>query len=402
VNSDALIKKCIAFVSIRYGIEVNGGAEFYCRQLAEKLTDYYEVEVLTTCAIDYVTWKDEYKEGTEVLNGVTVRRFKVDYERNPKKFNAFTPKVLDPCHTIQDEIKWMEMQGPVSSRLLNYLSENKDKYYAIIFIPYLYYTTYFGMKIAPEKSFLISAAHDEPYIKLDIFKDMFIMPRGFIFLTEEEQKLVHKLFNNSQIPFSVIGSGIDIPENVNGSEFRKKYNIYDKFMIYIGRIDESKGCKELFEYFCRYKEQNGNDLKLVLMGKPVIEVPEQPDIISLGFVDEADKFSGLSEADFLVLPSKFESLSIVVLESMALGKPVLVDGNCTVTRGHCIKSNAGLYYMNYNEFEACINLLISNKVLVECMGKNGVKYIQDNYLWRNVIKKFSDIIDEALNRNSKM
>jgi len=228
------------------------------------------------------------------------------------------------------------------------------------------------------------------------------MPRGFIFLTEEEQKLVHKLFNNSQIPFSVIGSGIDIPENVNGSEFRKKYNIYDKFMIYIGRIDESKGCKELFEYFCRYKEQNGNDLKLVLMGKPVIEVPEQPDIISLGFVDEADKFSGLSEADFLVLPSKFESLSIVVLESMALGKPVLVDGNCTVTRGHCIKSNAGLYYMNYNEFEACINLLISNKVLVECMGKNGVKYIQDNYLWRNVIKKFSDIIDEALNRNSKM
>lgn len=49
--------KKIAFVVQRYGLDVNGGAEYHCRLIAERMTKYFDVEVLTTCAIDYMTWK---------------------------------------------------------------------------------------------------------------------------------------------------------------------------------------------------------------------------------------------------------------------------------------------------------------------------------------------------------
>ena len=50
-----------------------------CRQFAEKLNTYYDVEILTTCAVDYVTWENEYADGDEYLNEVLVRRFPVDF-----------------------------------------------------------------------------------------------------------------------------------------------------------------------------------------------------------------------------------------------------------------------------------------------------------------------------------
>ena len=174
MKNDKLKEKKIAFVSPRYGLEVNGGAELYCRQLAEKLVDIFEVEVITTCAIDYISWKDEYKEGEEELNGVTVRRFKVDLPRNIKEFDKFTPIVLEKGHTIDDEIKWMNLQGPTSSKLVQFISDNKDSYCAVIFIPYLYYTTFFGVQAVQDKCILIPAAHDEPFIKLEIFKNYLI------------------------------------------------------------------------------------------------------------------------------------------------------------------------------------------------------------------------------------
>lgn len=68
----------VALVVQRYGLEVNGGAELLCRMIAERLASRHSVEVLTTCAVDYVTWKNEYAPGLAEVNGIPVRRFRVD------------------------------------------------------------------------------------------------------------------------------------------------------------------------------------------------------------------------------------------------------------------------------------------------------------------------------------
>ena len=189
------------------------------------------------------------------------------------------------------------------------------------------------------------------------------------------------------------GVGVEVPENISAEAFRKKYGL-DKFIIYIGRIDEHKGCKDLFAYFNEYKKRNGGDLKLVLMGKEVIRVPETKDIVSLGFVSDEDKFNGLAACEFLVLPSQFESLSMVVLEAMKIGKPVLVNGKCGVLKGHCIRSNAGLYYQNFYEFEGCVNYLLMHPKQCMEMGENGQDYVEENYQWDVIIKRLSKLVEK--------
>ena len=128
------------------------------------------------------------------------------------------------------------------------------------------------------------------------------------------------------------------------------------------------------------------------MGKSVIPIPEDEDIVSLGFVSEEDKYNGMAAAQMLVLPSRFESLSIVVLESLALSVPVVVNGVCEVLHGHCTKSNAGLYYKNYFEFEAAINYLLEHKDVHDAMGVNGVRYVEENYRWDVIINRLDQLI----------
>ena len=104
-------------------------------------------------------------------------------------------------------------------------------------------------------------------------------------------------------------------------------------MIYIGRIDENKGCPQLFEYFLRFKRDTGSEVKLVLIGNTVLRIPSHPDIRHLGFLPEEDKFDALSGAELLVMPSFYESLSMVTLEAWALGRPVLANAHCDVLQG---------------------------------------------------------------------
>ncbi len=289
------MKKKILFVVQRYGLEVNGGAELHCRQLAERLKDEYDVSVLTTCAIDYVTWKNEYKEGIEHINGVKVIRKKVDFERNQKKFNKISAKLNNEKDNINLGIEWQEAQGPHSSELIKYLEDHKDDYDVIIFLTYLYYTTYFGLKVAPEKSILIPTAHDEPPIYYSIFNETFNLPKAILYSTATERDFVNKRFKNDYIESDIVGLGVDINENAQDINLEKTFGIKDDYVVYIGRIDESKGCKEMFEYFLEYKKTYGSNLKLVLAGKSAMEIPGNKDIVTLGataaseFLTDEDK-----------------------------------------------------------------------------------------------------------------
>jgi glycosyltransferase involved in cell wall biosynthesis len=390
--------KKIAFVVHRYGIEVNGGAETYCRVMAEKLKDHYEVEVITSCALDYMTWEDYYLPGEEQINGITVRRFSVDHPRNIEKFNKLNEKMVQkPNRSKKDEEEWVRAQGPTSRKLIDYLEEHEQEYDAFLFVTYLYYHTVKGLEKVKDKAILIPTAHDEPPIYYSIYDKIFHEPKAIIYLTEEEKVFVHKKFHNEYIPSEVIGMGIDIPKTIDKQAFKEKYNL-DNYLIYVGRIDESKGCKEMFQFFTQYKKETKSKVKLVLMGKAAMEIPEHSDIISLGFVSEEDKFNGIKGAEILLLPSPYESFSIAMLEGLALGIPAVVNGRCEVLKGHCIRSNGALYYETYEEFKETLSLLISKEGLLNRMGINGTNYVEDKYKWSSVIEDWIRVIE---NKESK-
>ncbi|MEI2395816.1 glycosyltransferase family 4 protein [Paenibacillus phytohabitans] len=389
------MKKKIAFVVQRYGLEVNGGSELSCRLIAEKLSQHYEVEILTTKALDYVTWENHYPEDVETINGITVRRFKTNFPRESKNFNRINEQVFTkPQKNIYDELEWMRAQGPASFELIEYIKKNQNQYHKIIFFTYLYFTTFFGLPQAAEKAILVPTAHDEPYIYFSMFKPLFHLPRSIIFLTEEEKEFVHKTFSNQYINNVVAGVGVDVPaKEIDISAFKEKFKINYDYLLYVGRIDESKGCKELFEYYLEYKRTAPNAPKLLLLGKSVIDIPEDPDIIPLGFVSDDEKFAAMKAAEILMMPSKFESLSMVVLESLYYETPVIVNGHCDVLVGHCVRGNAGLYYTDYNEFEYCLDLMLSNKGLCEFMGSNGRDYVINNFDWDVITNKFISCIE---------
>jgi glycosyltransferase involved in cell wall biosynthesis len=383
--------KKIAIVVQRYGEEITGGAEQYARIIAEKLVSLYDVEILTSCALDYVSWDNHYLKGVSNINGVTVKRFTVERFRDINKFKRLREQTVINGN-VKAENKWINDQGPYCPKLIEYIDESKDIYDVFIFVTYLYYTTVRGIGKVREKAILIPAAHDEEPIYFKIFDDVFNSPRALIFLTDEERDFTHFLFKNSDIPSDVIGLGIETPEKPDPMRFKAKYGL-DNYILYTGRIDIGKRCPELFNFFAEYKKRNPSDLKLVLMGKEFIEIPKHPDIISLGFVSEEDKQDGMAGAKLFILPSVFESLSIVVLESMALGIPVVVNGECDVVKGHSVKSNAGLYFYEYYEFEGCINYLITHEDIYGIMKQNAKRYIEANYRWDVVTERFRSIID---------
>lgn len=391
------MKKKIAIINQRYGLEVNGGSELYSRQIAERLIAKYDVEVLTSCAVEYVKWSNYYKEGVETINGVTVRRFKTVHERIPKIFSALDSYMLsNPDADVETSDKWIENMGPYCPELVEYVDEHQDEYEAIIVVTYLYYTAVKSIVRIKDKAIFIPTAHQEPFIHFDMYKKVFGAADAFVFLTDEEKDLVHAIFHNEDVPYEVMGVGVDVPAQVDSERFKKKYNL-DEYIIYVGRIDEGKDCPRLFKYFLEYKKRNKNNLKLVLMGKAVCDIPKSPDIISLGFVSDEDKFDGIKGAKALILPSKFESLSISVLEAMTLSIPVIVNGICDVLKGHCVKSNGGLYYKNYFEFEGCVNYMLEHPEEYKMLCANARKYVEDYFQWDDIMKKFDRIIERVGN-----
>lgn len=384
----------IAFVVQRYGLEINGGAELLCREVAEHLSKYHEVDVITTCAIDYVTWKNEYDAGEKRINGVSVKRFPVDFSRDIKRFNKCSEKVLCNEHSVEEEIEWMKLQGPYSTKLFKFIEDSKEHYDFFFFFTYLYCTTFFGLPPVADKAILVPAAHDEPPIYLSIFNELFHKPKAIMYNTKEEKDFVLQKFMNENIPHDVAGSGVSLSEEVDNSNSQ---NIASKgnFITYMGRIDESKGCGELFDFFQRYKKESNSPIKLIMLGKAVMKIPSHPDIVARGFVSEEEKHKTLKEAKILLMPSKYESLSMVLLEAWHCKKPVLVNGQCEVLKGQCVRSNGGLWYENYEEFRECLDLLLADENLRDQLGNKGRKFVDMHYSWETIERKYLELIERV-------
>jgi len=208
----------------------------------------------------------------------------------------------------------------------------------------------------------------------------------------EERALIQGI-SGRKGPGVVVGVGSEIPDRTQPWRFRKKFNVKRPFAIYIGRIDENKGCAELFSYFERYAVMYPHGVDLVLVGSRVLDVPKHPRIRHVGFLSDEDKFDALAAADLLIMPSRFESLSMVALEAWALGKPVLVNGHCDVLRGQAIRSNAGLYYESFEEFAEGLYALEASGPLGGMLGRNGRDFFRRHYAWSVIERKYLEMFD---------
>ena len=382
----------LAFVVQRYGLEINGGAELHCRWVAEHLKKYAEVEVLTTRAADYITWKNSYSRDEEDVNGIRVRRFPVIKARDPQRFGRLQDWLLRHEHRESDELRWLDEEGPRAPALIQYLKDNASSYDYFFFFSYRYYHSYWGVKTVPRRSILVPTAERDPVVGLRIFQDLFRTPRAIVYNSVEERKMINDVSGNHQVPGDVVGVGTVVPGRYSGEAFRRKHNLPGPYVLYLGRIDENKGCHKLFEYFIRFKRESGSEAKLVLAGSTVIQVPSHPDIHYLGFLGDVEKFDALDGAELLVMPSFYESLSMVTLEAWALGKPVLANALCDVLKGQCLRSNGGLYYETYPEFREALSLLLGSPRLRGVLGENGRRYFEANYAWDVIENKYLDLI----------
>jgi glycosyltransferase involved in cell wall biosynthesis len=413
----------IAFIVQRYGAEILGGSEYHCRLIAERVAVRHDVDVLTTCARDYITWKNEYPEGLDRIRGVNVRRFAVAHTRDIAAFNQYSDWIFFNEHTRDDEMRWLEMQGPWSPALLEHLAKHHRSYDALIFFTYLYAPTVLGLKIDPSRSILVPTAHDEPAIRLELYKEMFPLPSGVAFNTEVEKNFLKTTFTFRASTEETVGCGVDLLQGegdgplvaptggdsapsedeaddgvdvfaqlkARGVPFRRRHRLQGQFLLYGGRIDAGKGCEELLEYFTSYKEQGG-DAALVLMGVKLMQIPEVPWVKFAGLLSERERLQALEAATIVVVPSPFESLSLLALEAMAVGTPVLCNGRSDVLVDHCVKSNAGLFYTDRDEFIECAKLLLTDERLRRTMGRNGKEYVKRNYRWDVILAKYERLI----------
>ncbi len=375
----------------RYGADINGGAELHARYVAERLARHAQVEVVTTCARDYVTWKNERPAGVEDVNGITVRRFPVAHERDPLQFGRLSRRVFDHAHSIADELAWLESEGPASPAMIDYLARASAGLDFVLLFSYRYYHAWHGARRVADKAILVPTAERDPAIALGIFGPTFRGVRAVMYNSHEERAMIHGATGNQAVPGVVVGIGSEVPRRSEPLRFRKKHDIQKPFAIYVGRIDENKGCKELFDFFLRYAATFPRGLDLVLIGSAIMPVPDHPRIHHLGFLPDEDKFDGIAASDLLIMPSYFESLSMVALEAWAMGRPVLANGRCDVLKGQCIRSGAGLYYERYEEFAETLYSLESNGPLNARLGGNGRDYFAQHYTWPVIEGKYLDM-----------
>ena len=382
----------VAFIVQRCGSEVNGGAEAHCLQVAQRMSKHWETEVLTTRARDYMTWDDWYPPGPEQVGGTTIRRFPVDRPRDVEAFNRLSGELhaRQAEATVAEQENWMRAQGPLSTELFDYLSASRDQYDAFIFFGYLYATTYFGLPRVREKSFLAPLAHDEWTIYFSMWEGLFSLPQRLIFNTTFERDFLRRRFPALDLNGPVVGVGIDPPHDLDAEGFRARYGLRDPFLLYVGRVDESKGCRWLIENFVRARDAGTIDTKLVLAGTEVMPIPFHDDVIHLGFVDEQQKWDAMAACDWLVMPSPHESLSMVLLEAWACGRPAIVTAQADVLVGQCCRANAGLWYRDWDDFAAILRTI--DPAVKSALGEQGRRYVAERYSWDRVEEEYLQLL----------
>ena len=383
----------LACVIHRFGEDIAGGSETHCRQVAAHLAATHDVTILTTCARDHVSWRNAYPGGESRSGPLTVLRFPVARPRDIGRFIDISDIVFSGRATAVEEEEWFRENGPVTPDLLEFLDRRGREFDRVLFWSYRYFNTFFGLPLAADRAVLVPTAEEDPAIHIHLLADFFAKPAGYLFLTLEEQQLIGARAP-AATPSAVIGCGIDPPSSVGGGPSLERLGVTDPFVLYLGRIDPNKGCGTLLQHFSRFVEQGGR-AQLVMAGPPNMPVPDAPWIRRLGLVDAVLRDELLARTRALVVPSPYESLSMVLVEAWNRSVPALVNARCAVLRGQMLRADGGLYYRTAAEFVAALDFLLAHNDHAAQFGRQGFEYVDREYRWPAVMAKVESLLERA-------
>ncbi|XXF80090.1 glycosyltransferase family 4 protein [Myxococcaceae bacterium GXIMD 01537] len=381
-------KPRVGIVVQRYG-EVTGGAERHAQQVAERMLPHWDITLLTTCAKNHLTWENVFPAGPDKVGRLKVLRFPVTRTRNIRPFNALSREVFDRPNDRLREEQWVAEQGPLVPGLLKHLEDEGERYDGFLFFTYLYSPTVWGLPMVADRALLVPTAHDEPPIRFGAYADVFERPRVLMANTPEEVALIER-FYPEHARARVVGVGVDRPA-ADSSRFREKYNLHRHYLLYVGRLEPGKGIPELLSHFQALRERFKDAPDLVLAGEANMDLPGEG-VRYVGRIDEQDKHDALAGALAVVVPSRYESLSLLTLEAFAQATPVLVNGQSEVLVGQVERSGAG---RTYTDLESFIDGLRGVGNERGPMGKRGLAYVK-KHGWPQVVAAYREEMERIV------
>lgn len=393
-------RRRVAVVVQRYGAGLLGGAEWHAASLIEALSGHHELTVLTSCARDAMTWAMDYPPGETIEGAVRVRRF-AHPPRNEggrakvplrHKLRFLAARWLDrlqgprvPPSGGDDRLdghEFLRRQGPCCTGLIDALKNGHDRFDAVVFFTALYHPTAEGLPAWGRRSLLVPTLHDEKAMHLPWFHRVFAGAGHILWNTAAERRLAERLYGDSaRGPGSVVGAAVRTmpPWPAQIAQARQRYALPARYVVYVGRVEIGKGCAELLAAW-RALGPRVADAALVFVGQGSMKVPEGGNVRLTGFVDPGERDALVAGAAALVMPSRHESLSLVLLEAMALGVPVLANGRCEPLADHVAASGAGECYLNSRELlDGLLRALARDEASRTKLGDAGKAYVFENY-----------------------
>jgi glycosyltransferase involved in cell wall biosynthesis len=387
----------LAFVVQRYGADVAGGSEAHCRELALRLSGSHEITVLTTCARDYVSWENAFPPGESRDGPVLVVRFSVVRTRQMQAFADLSDEVFDRATPIDRQEAWFRENGPDAPGLIDHLRVNGAAYDLVLFWTFRYAPSFFGLPLVADRAILVPTAEEDNAIHLDILEEYFRLPAGYLFLTREEETLVSMRAGAPLRPSAVIGLGLEPVTTNSDPALLSSLSVPPNYVLYLGRVDRNKGCFTLLEYFREFAAEH-DAVTLILAGPAKMQIPEHPRIRALGYVSDRARSALLAHARALIVPSPYESLSIVLLEAWNHGVPALVNARCKVLAGQVRRADGGLYYRSSSEFEETLRFLLEDAAARDALGRQGRAYVEREYRWPVVLSRVEQLLNEVRSR----
>ena len=381
-------------MSPRYGTAVVGGAERLARMLATSLRDAgWHVEVLTTCARDAATWRNQEPPGTSDDEGVVVRRFPVRARRHPALFHQLSRGFFRLPPSLRPEGMWLRAQGPWSPGLVEAIASGPAT--PTLFLPYLYHPVVCGLPRSPGPRVLMPAAHDERPLALRAVGEAIAAAGALWYGTDEEREIVERAHPAAAAkPWAVGNVGIVPPPRADPSAFRARVGLGElPYLLYGGRVAPGKGMEELLQGLRLLRGQPGfGAVRLVLTGEAGTATAASDAVLPVGMLDEAARWEALAGAAAVVVPSFHESLSLLALEAWAVGRPVLANAASPVLLGQVLRSGGGIGYRGAAELAQAAADLLSDPAVAGALGRSGRSYVEMTYRWEVVHARLEALI----------